>query len=106
MMIPAYNKKGCAAFHSRRESITGASPTSFPEENTTIPYSGYEPETTRLQVEGHIHHTGRVAKNKVVGKLPEPETGLLREDNLHLYQCIHPYPGVSAAYNAQHTSKF
>ncbi|GFU40576.1 hypothetical protein TNCV_3229761 [Trichonephila clavipes] len=41
MMIPAYNKKGCAAFHSRRESITGESPTSFPEENTTMPYSGF-----------------------------------------------------------------
>ncbi|GFT29029.1 transposable element Tc1 transposase [Trichonephila clavipes] len=38
MMIPAYNKKGCAAFHSRRESITGESTTSFPEENTTMPY--------------------------------------------------------------------
>ncbi|GFU19118.1 hypothetical protein TNCV_4397191 [Trichonephila clavipes] len=26
---PACNKKGCAAFHSRRETITGESPTSF-----------------------------------------------------------------------------
>ncbi|GFU60683.1 hypothetical protein TNCV_2754431 [Trichonephila clavipes] len=31
MMIPAYNKKGCAAFLSRRESITGERPTSFPK---------------------------------------------------------------------------
>ncbi|GFX77592.1 uncharacterized protein TNCV_1752031 [Trichonephila clavipes] len=28
-MIPAYNKKGCAAFFSRQESITGEKPTSF-----------------------------------------------------------------------------
>ncbi|GFU79517.1 hypothetical protein TNCV_2915771 [Trichonephila clavipes] len=59
MIIPAYNKRGCVAFYSRRESITGESPTSFPEENTTMPYSGFEPEPTRLQVEGHIHHTDR-----------------------------------------------
>ncbi|GFT43697.1 uncharacterized protein TNCV_1554741 [Trichonephila clavipes] len=31
MMIPAYNKKRCAAFPSRRESITGERPTSFPK---------------------------------------------------------------------------
>ncbi|GFW29028.1 hypothetical protein TNCV_2355861 [Trichonephila clavipes] len=61
MMIPAYNKKGCAAFHSRRESITGESLTSFPEEDTTMPFSGIEPELTRLQAEVHIHHTGWVA---------------------------------------------
>ncbi|GFV74982.1 hypothetical protein TNCV_1870021 [Trichonephila clavipes] len=61
MMIPAYNKKGCAAFHSRGESITGESPTSFSEENTTMPYSGFEPEPTRLQSEGHIPHTGWTA---------------------------------------------
>ncbi|GFT08374.1 hypothetical protein TNCV_3423281 [Trichonephila clavipes] len=41
----------CAAFHSRRESITGERPTSFPEENSTMPYSGFEPELTRLQAE-------------------------------------------------------
>ncbi|GFW96629.1 hypothetical protein TNCV_2846861 [Trichonephila clavipes] len=57
-MIPAYNKKGNAVFRSRRESITGESPTSVPEENTTRPYSGFEPEPTRLQAEGHTHHTG------------------------------------------------
>ncbi|GFV88907.1 hypothetical protein TNCV_1227041 [Trichonephila clavipes] len=53
MMIPAYKKKGCAAFHSRQESMT-----SFPEENTTMTYSGFEPESTRLQDEGHIRYTG------------------------------------------------
>ncbi|GFV48043.1 hypothetical protein TNCV_3999571 [Trichonephila clavipes] len=61
MMIPAYNKRGCAAFYSRWESITGESPTSFPEENTTTPYSGFEP--TRLQAEAYIHHTGWIMQN-------------------------------------------
>ncbi|GFX33650.1 hypothetical protein TNCV_1933171 [Trichonephila clavipes] len=59
-MIPAYNKKRCAAFHLRQESITGESPSSFPEENTTMSYSVFEPESTWLQVEGHIRHTGWV----------------------------------------------
>ncbi|GFX13594.1 transposable element Tcb1 transposase [Trichonephila clavipes] len=58
MMIPAYNKKGSAAFHSRWEFITDESPTSLPEENTSMPFSGFEPEPTRLQAECHIHHTG------------------------------------------------
>ncbi|GFY01603.1 hypothetical protein TNCV_2607871 [Trichonephila clavipes] len=30
----------------------------FPEEDTTMSYSGFEPEPTRLQTEGHSHHTG------------------------------------------------
>ncbi|GFX44546.1 uncharacterized protein TNCV_4713721 [Trichonephila clavipes] len=57
-MIPAYNKKGCAAFpfetgiHFRRKTDF------FPEEDTTKSYSGFEPEPTRLQAEGHSHHTG------------------------------------------------
>ncbi|GFT12960.1 hypothetical protein TNCV_5096261 [Trichonephila clavipes] len=50
--------KGYAAFHSRRESITGESPTSFPEENTTMLYSGFEPEPARSQAEDDNHHTG------------------------------------------------
>ncbi|GFT17479.1 hypothetical protein TNCV_4807301 [Trichonephila clavipes] len=55
-MIPAYNKKRCAAFpfgtriHFRRKTDF------FPEEDTTKSYSGFEP--TRLQAEGHSHHTG------------------------------------------------
>ncbi|GFS98204.1 hypothetical protein TNCV_3924961 [Trichonephila clavipes] len=56
---PSIEQKGCAAFHSRRESITGESPTSFSEEDTVMPYSGFEP--TRLQAEGHIYHTGWAA---------------------------------------------
>ncbi|GFU09151.1 hypothetical protein TNCV_1319861 [Trichonephila clavipes] len=58
-MIPAYNKKRCASFpfetgiHFRRK-------TDFflEEDNTTKSYSGFEPEPTRLQTEGHSHHTG------------------------------------------------
>ncbi|GFS70573.1 poly polymerase [Trichonephila clavipes] len=52
-MIPAYNKKRCAAFpfetgiHFRRKTDF------FPEEDTTKSYSGFEPEPTRLQAEGH-----------------------------------------------------
>ncbi|GFX45550.1 hypothetical protein TNCV_2740871 [Trichonephila clavipes] len=42
---------------SRRESISGESPISF-HEDTSMPYSGFEPEPTRLQVECHNHHTG------------------------------------------------
>ncbi|GFX95786.1 hypothetical protein TNCV_2083661 [Trichonephila clavipes] len=54
-MIPAYNKKSCAAFpafYFRRKTD------SFPEEDTTMSYSGFEPEPPRLQAEGHSHHTG------------------------------------------------
>ncbi|GFY26691.1 hypothetical protein TNCV_2880191 [Trichonephila clavipes] len=49
-------EKRCAAFHSRQESITSESPT--PEENTSMPISGYEPDPPRLQAEAYIYHTG------------------------------------------------
>ncbi|GFV69730.1 hypothetical protein TNCV_1348831 [Trichonephila clavipes] len=58
---PSIERKGCAAFHSRLESIFGESPTSFPEE-ASMPYSGFEPEPTRLKAEGHIQHTGWAAR--------------------------------------------
>ncbi|GFT65159.1 hypothetical protein TNCV_698501 [Trichonephila clavipes] len=59
IMIPEYNKKRCAAFLSRLKSIAGESPTSFPDENITMPYLlRIRTEATRLQAEGHIHHTG------------------------------------------------
>ncbi|GFX95245.1 hypothetical protein TNCV_848361 [Trichonephila clavipes] len=51
-----YMEKRCAAFpfetgiHFRRKTDF------FPEEDTTKSYSGFEP--TRLQAEGHSHHTG------------------------------------------------
>ncbi|GFY14150.1 hypothetical protein TNCV_3613391 [Trichonephila clavipes] len=56
--VPRIEQKRCTAFHSRRESISGESPTSFPED-TAMPYSGFEPESTRLQAECHNHHTRR-----------------------------------------------
>ncbi|GFX69191.1 poly polymerase [Trichonephila clavipes] len=64
-MIPAYNKKRCAAFpfetgiHFRRKTDF------FPEEDTAKSYSGFEPEPTRLQAEGHSHHTGWGMNEKV-----------------------------------------
>ncbi|GFX73117.1 hypothetical protein TNCV_4501961 [Trichonephila clavipes] len=61
-MIPAYNKmRCCEAFpfetgiHFRRKTDF------FPEEDTTKSYSGFEP--TRLQAEGHSHHTSWVTVN-------------------------------------------
>ncbi|GFV83043.1 hypothetical protein TNCV_1180571 [Trichonephila clavipes] len=39
---------------------SGESSISFPEEDKTMSYSGFEPELTRLQAEGHIHLTGWV----------------------------------------------
>ncbi|GFV60255.1 hypothetical protein TNCV_134621 [Trichonephila clavipes] len=54
---PSIEQKGCAAFYSRRESISGEIPTSFPE-NTSMPYLGFEPMPTLLQAECHNHHTG------------------------------------------------
>ncbi|GFU61960.1 hypothetical protein TNCV_4022451 [Trichonephila clavipes] len=49
-------QKGCVAFHSKRESISGESPTTIPED-TSMPYSGFEPEPARLQAECPNHHT-------------------------------------------------
>ncbi|GFV15543.1 hypothetical protein TNCV_4835691 [Trichonephila clavipes] len=46
-------------------SIPGESPTSFPEEDKTMPYSGFEPEPTRLQAKGHIHHTNWAAMGAI-----------------------------------------
>ncbi|GFS52870.1 uncharacterized protein TNCV_341591 [Trichonephila clavipes] len=57
-------QKECTAFHSRRESISGERRTS--SEDTSIPYSGFKPEPTRLQVECHIHHTDWVAPLQLI----------------------------------------
>ncbi|GFW12216.1 hypothetical protein TNCV_5111611 [Trichonephila clavipes] len=57
-MIPAYNKKRCAAvpfetgIHFRRKTDF------FPEEDTAKSYSGFAPVPTRLQAEGHSNHAG------------------------------------------------
>ncbi|GFV89159.1 transposable element Tcb2 transposase [Trichonephila clavipes] len=78
-MIPAYNKKRFAAvpfetgIHFRRKTDF------FPEEDATKSYSGFEPEPTRLQAEGHSHHTGwadwNPGKHNVVSRtlLESPE---------------------------------
>ncbi|GFW84823.1 hypothetical protein TNCV_681111 [Trichonephila clavipes] len=39
------------------------SPTSPPEENTSMPYSGFQLKATGLQAESYIPHTGLVAIN-------------------------------------------
>ncbi|GFT91561.1 apolipoprotein B-100 [Trichonephila clavipes] len=68
-MIPAYNRKRCAAvpfetgIHLRRKTDF------FPEEDTTKSYSGFEP--TRLQAEGHSYHTGWVTLVQVKTVKPE-----------------------------------
>ncbi|GFU99106.1 hypothetical protein TNCV_1228201 [Trichonephila clavipes] len=54
---PNKEQKRYADFLSRRGSISGESPISFPED-TTMPYPGFEPEPTGLQAECHNHHTG------------------------------------------------
>ncbi|GFX85550.1 hypothetical protein TNCV_3717211 [Trichonephila clavipes] len=40
---PGIEQKWCADFHSRRESISGESSTSFPKD-IFISYSGFDPE--------------------------------------------------------------
>ncbi|GFX30220.1 hypothetical protein TNCV_1963271 [Trichonephila clavipes] len=59
MMIPAYNRTGVVLFLRDRNPLKGNVRLLFPEEDTTMPYLRFEP--TRLQVKGHIHHTGRAA---------------------------------------------
>ncbi|GFV16501.1 uncharacterized protein TNCV_4785631 [Trichonephila clavipes] len=58
--VVCIEQKRCAPFPSKQESISGESATSFPED-TSMPYSEFETEPTRLQAEGHIHYTGRAA---------------------------------------------
>ncbi|GFX61695.1 uncharacterized protein TNCV_2591381 [Trichonephila clavipes] len=57
-MIPAYNKKRCAAVPFETGIHFWRKTDFFHEENTTMSYSGFEPETTRLQADGHSHQTG------------------------------------------------
>ncbi|GFW70029.1 hypothetical protein TNCV_1404821 [Trichonephila clavipes] len=67
-MTPAYDRRG-VLLPIRDESITGESPTSFPDDGTTMTYSGFKPEPTRLQAEGHSHHTGWVENIAVVASI-------------------------------------
>ncbi|GFT03399.1 hypothetical protein TNCV_2985621 [Trichonephila clavipes] len=57
-MVPAYNKKRSAAVPFETGIHFSQKTGFFPEEDTTKSYSGFEPEPTRLQAEGHSHHTG------------------------------------------------
>ncbi|GFS87543.1 hypothetical protein TNCV_2941511 [Trichonephila clavipes] len=63
-MIPAYNKKRCAAVPFETGIYFRRKTDFFPEEDTTMSYSGFEPEPTRLQAEGHSHHTGWATTNE------------------------------------------
>ncbi|GFV36025.1 transposable element Tcb1 transposase [Trichonephila clavipes] len=54
----AYNIKGALLPFETGIYYRQSPTTSFSEEVTTMPYSGFEPESTWLQAEGHIHHTG------------------------------------------------
>ncbi|GFV73209.1 poly polymerase [Trichonephila clavipes] len=84
-MIPAYNKKRCAAvpfetgIHFRRKTDF------FPEEDTTKSYSGLESEPIRLQAEGHSHHTG-LGDSKIVIRISSPRHDQLQSSSLqHLH---------------------
>ncbi|GFV81476.1 hypothetical protein TNCV_52001 [Trichonephila clavipes] len=55
-------QKGCAAFYPGRKSISGESPTSFPED-TSMPYSGLELEPIRLQAECYIPYNDDLCSN-------------------------------------------
>ncbi|GFY27929.1 transposable element Tcb1 transposase [Trichonephila clavipes] len=86
-MIPTYNKRRAAfpyetGIHYRRKADF------LPEEDTTMSYSRFEPEPTRLQAEGHSHHTGWVTEFKVMrvgttnrhGQSHPPQCTTSRED--------------------------
>ncbi|GFV84073.1 uncharacterized protein TNCV_3037351 [Trichonephila clavipes] len=45
----------------------------FPEEDTTKSYSEFEPELSRLQAEGHSHHTGWATYNELIEILIDEE---------------------------------
>ncbi|GFV37746.1 hypothetical protein TNCV_3040041 [Trichonephila clavipes] len=54
----------------------------FPEEDTTMSYSGFESEPTRLQAEGYSHHTGwatLITMSSLIGVLDVGLKELVRE---------------------------
>ncbi|GFX49345.1 poly polymerase [Trichonephila clavipes] len=67
-MIPAYNKKRCAAFPFETGIHFWRKTDFFPEEDTTMSYSGFEHEPTRLQAEEHSHHTGWASRYRASAK--------------------------------------
>ncbi|GFV95136.1 hypothetical protein TNCV_1292541 [Trichonephila clavipes] len=54
----------------------------FPEEDTTMSYSGLKPEPTRLQAEGTSHHTGWAKFAVLPGNLAQ------RRITVSLMSCI------------------
>ncbi|GFV94295.1 hypothetical protein TNCV_2267491 [Trichonephila clavipes] len=76
-MIPAKSRRDMLLFLSKRESISGESPISFPEDSY-MPYLGFEPEPSRLQFESHNPHTGWGRKNTIY----TPKSYLSRIDGL------------------------
>ncbi|GFW73197.1 hypothetical protein TNCV_484231 [Trichonephila clavipes] len=68
-----------AAFHSRRESITGESPASFSRKKPCLLF-----EPTRLQAE--VHHTGWAALKAVFGKGTRALTK--REAHFQTEECL------------------
>ncbi|GFX87523.1 retrovirus-related Pol polyprotein from transposon 297 [Trichonephila clavipes] len=87
---PSIKQKGCAAFLSRWESISGESPISFPED-TSNPYSGFESEPARLQAKCHNQRSrrkmaflGRSRKEDL--RMLATELGLAPSDNLKIIE--------------------
>ncbi|GFW78752.1 uncharacterized protein TNCV_4261751 [Trichonephila clavipes] len=78
-MIPAYNKKRCAAFpfetgiHFRRKTDF------FAEEDTTKSYSEFEPEPTRLQAEENLIEIHRKSTTE---ELPSSDAELKEKKDL------------------------
>ncbi|GFX30106.1 uncharacterized protein TNCV_2618171 [Trichonephila clavipes] len=80
MMIPAYNRRGALLSIRDGYPLQAKVPTSFPEENTSMPYSGFEPEPTWLQAEGHIHYTARSQIELHIHNWQQPIDGQTNKD--------------------------
>ncbi|GFU99353.1 hypothetical protein TNCV_1900981 [Trichonephila clavipes] len=57
VFLKKYDMKLLSDEEDEWESISGKSPIYLPED-TSMPYSGFETEPTRLRAECHSHHTG------------------------------------------------
>ncbi|GFV04898.1 hypothetical protein TNCV_503111 [Trichonephila clavipes] len=93
-MVPAYNKKRCAAFpfetgiHFRRKTDF------FPEEKIQPSLTrDSNPKPTRLQAEGHSHHTGWATVN-LLNSLISSVMGGRGSDTLRLLAALGHYVKV------------